>query len=75
MKSMLKTVKRFREDNLYTQNYPNYLSWNKTKWILKTSDIIQNTETLEQYQVTNIKLIPVPGMPPQIEVTKINHGN
>lgn len=67
-----KTVKQFRQDSLYQQNYPNYLSWNKTKWILKPTDIIHDKETSNQYEVTSIKLIPVPGVPPQIEVKSIN---
>lgn len=68
---MTKKVKKFREDSLYDQNYPNYLSWNKTKWILKESDFILDKETNVVYKVKKVKLIPVPNMPPQIEVIKI----
>ena len=56
--------------NRIDKNYPYYLPWAKAKWIVKVGDRVEIEG--EEYEITNVRLKPIPGRPPDITVKHIS---
>lgn len=60
--------KRWKNQDLYSKKYRQYLPWSKALWITKKNDVLQIKG--EDYTVTNVELLPIKGSIPKITVIK-----